>query len=232
MAWNIRTWLFGETITAAKLNEIRDALLVCGPGKVSNAGEIPVGTGANKLAGLTAPTASLLSLISNLNQSEKMEWGSPIRGAAVSRSADQTPSGSSMYMEFTTEGLDTDDFVDLSSNSDRITIPIGFGGVYLVGGYVSFEDDDSDSNAFDRHLNIALSQGSGSSAPVTLSSASATWEAMHGFTYDNEHDQMTISGLYILYEGNYLRHYSWATDTAIVNRQGSMWALRLMAIPS
>lgn len=74
MAWNIRTWLFGETITASKMNEIRDALLACGPGKVNNAGEIPVATGANLLSGLTAPSDDGLVLLSDMTKPEKMAW--------------------------------------------------------------------------------------------------------------------------------------------------------------
>lgn len=87
MAWNPRTWLFGETITAAKLNEIRDLLNACAPAKVSGAGQIPVATAANVLAGLAAPTASGKVLESDLSEDAKMKWGDGLSVYTVSQSS-------------------------------------------------------------------------------------------------------------------------------------------------
>ena len=233
MAWNLRTWLFGETITAAKLNEIRDALLDCAPGKVSGAGQIPVGVGANELAGLDAPAASLLSLVSDLADAKKMKWGSAIAGAAVQRTTDQTTAAVSYILSFTSELFDTNGFVDLGANADRITIPAGLDGIYLVGGHIDFENDDSTGGDYDRGFSIEPNNGTGSA--VTINTVSkAVWEAIHDGTsgYDNERDQMTVVGLMGLTAGNYLRHYSWAGNSGQVDRKGSMWAIRLMAIPS
>jgi hypothetical protein len=232
MAWNLRTWLFGETITAGKLNEIRDALNACGPGVVSAAGQIPVGTDANTLAGLTAPTASLLSLVSDLNEDGKMKWGSAFAGAAVQRTADETPSGPSLTMSFTDELFDTDGFVDLNSNDERIIIPTGFDGIYFVGGYVDFDNNDSTSD-WDRGFAIAPNIGSGS-AIVFDTMARSTVQSIHGGAsgYDYESDKLTVSGLMGLSAGNFLYHYSWAGNTGITPRNGAMWAIRLMAIPS
>lgn len=59
MAWSTpRTWVAGETITAAKLNTIRDNLEETVPGVVAAAGDIIYATGANAIAILPIGSAS------------------------------------------------------------------------------------------------------------------------------------------------------------------------------
>ena len=53
----------------------------------------------------------------------------------------EIPNGAYTQVEFTSEYLDTDGFVNLASNNDRITIPSGYGGRYLVGVHTNFEVD-------------------------------------------------------------------------------------------
>jgi hypothetical protein len=135
-------------------------------------------------------------------------------------------------MTMVNELFDTDGFVDLSTNSDRITIPTGFDGIYLYGGYIYFENDDTTSD-WDRGFEVDPVQGAGS-AIVFNTKAEAVFQSIHDGTsgYDTEPDRMTVVGVAGLSAGNYLRHYSWAGNTGTVDRKGSMWALRLMAIPS
>ena len=59
MTWATpRTWVAGETITAAKLNTIRDNLNETAPAAVTAAGDILVADGTNSLKVLPLGTAS------------------------------------------------------------------------------------------------------------------------------------------------------------------------------
>jgi hypothetical protein len=69
VAWTApRTWVTGETVTAALLNtHLRDNLLETGPAKVTTAGDLIYGSAANALARLAASTnGRILHLASGL----------------------------------------------------------------------------------------------------------------------------------------------------------------------
>lgn len=66
----------------------------------------------------------------------KAQTGSGVR---CYNSADQTISNNTnTAITFDTEDTDTDGYHSTSSNTSRITIPTGFGGLYLIGGSVQF----------------------------------------------------------------------------------------------
>jgi len=59
MAWATpRDWVAGETITAAKLNTLRDQMNETGPATATAAGDLLVADGANSLKRLALGTAS------------------------------------------------------------------------------------------------------------------------------------------------------------------------------
>jgi hypothetical protein len=75
-------------------------------------------------------------LTADSTQSLGLKWataGSSYSGVSLYKSADQSyASGSGVNMTFDTELFDTDAFHSTSSNTDRITIPTGKAGYYLL----------------------------------------------------------------------------------------------------
>ena len=225
MAWNLRTWLFGETITAAKLNEIRDALLECAPGKVSGVGQIPVGDGVNSLTALAAPVLGQI-----LGESDGMPtWIDGCLLSAQNTSASQAASS----ITFNSELFDTSGFANLGTNADRLTIPAGLGGVYIIIAKAEFAYSAA-TNDWDRALNVSANAGSGTT-PAFGSSLSAKQQAIHGGTsgYDNEPTIVPMVDFAGLYPGNYLTMNTYASNGEVaVNRSAKLAAIRLFSIPS
>lgn len=61
MAWTARTWVTGETVTAAKMNTLRDDLLRTSAATVTTAGDITYANAANSMGSrLAIGTAGFL----------------------------------------------------------------------------------------------------------------------------------------------------------------------------
>jgi hypothetical protein len=64
-------------------------------------------------------------------------------GARVYKAAVQSiPNGVTTTLTFDSERFDTDGFHSTSSNTERLTIPAGMGGLYMMGGYINFASDN------------------------------------------------------------------------------------------
>lgn len=97
MAWTApRTWVSGETVTAAQLNtHLRDNMLETAPAKVTTAGDIVYATGANALARL-APGTKFKQLQMNSGATAP-QWGAAVQH--VMKTADESVSSSTSIQD-------------------------------------------------------------------------------------------------------------------------------------
>lgn len=213
----------GGPVSSSDINALAAAVNESAPAKVTAAGQIPVGAGVNELLALAAPLVSGLSLVSDMAEPGKVKWGAGLIGAIVSAAAQNTNS-----IVFNTKVLDTSGFVDLGANNNRITIPAGFGGIYLLLGYVAFAYSAATQD-WDRNLYIAPTTGTGS-APAFSLPAMASHQAIHAGTsgFDNQPTVFPAIGFASLTPGNYITMSTLASnDEVSVSRSGWMALVRL-----
>lgn len=108
------TWVASTTLTAAQLNtEVRDHLNWL--------------KGALSINGITSDTA-------------RGQVNAAIAGCRVSASAALSiVTATTTNLTYNTEAFDTDAFHSLVTNTERITVPANFAGIYAVGAYVSWD---------------------------------------------------------------------------------------------
>jgi hypothetical protein len=101
-------------------------------------GDLVGGTGADAFARL-AVGANGTVLTADSVETTGLKWatpsagGSTFKGASVYNSVNQsTSNGTLTIATFDTENFDTDGFHSTSTNTGRMTIPVGLGGKYLV----------------------------------------------------------------------------------------------------
>lgn len=159
-----RTWTTGEVVTAAMMNGVRDTLLETAPAKVTTAGDLIVGTGANAVTRLAAvasgqvlksngvgaapvwgaPAATELSpgtalyLLRTNAAGTAPEWFTP-PACRVYHSANQSvSSGASLILAFNSERFDNATMHDTSTNNSRLTAPVA--GVYAISLALTWEN--------------------------------------------------------------------------------------------
>lgn len=74
--------------------------------------------------------------------------GGPLPRVSVFKAAAQTFSTGFNTLNFDSENYDTDGFHDTSTNTNRLTIPTGLAGVYLVSVYVSASIASTSTDAY------------------------------------------------------------------------------------
>lgn len=89
----------------------------------------------------------------------------PRRGCKVKKSADQTTANYSSLTALTwdSEDIDTDGFHDVSTNSERITVPAGLGGIYIASAWVS-----TSAGTVDDQIRLLLYHNNSSSTTLNL----------------------------------------------------------------
>lgn len=150
----------GDKWTAANHNlYIRDNFEAGVPAILQAAGDLVYATGEKAATILPiGPPNSILKSVS----------GMPAWGFQTNPYAKVTKTNLSVNHNTTTtiawagEEYDTNGFVDLGSNNQRITIPAGMGGIYIVIAYISTPNGTS----ADRTVNI-LKNGSNVSANIS-----------------------------------------------------------------
>jgi hypothetical protein len=143
-----RTWTDAEEITAAMLNvQLRD-----------NGNAIWVGTTAGDLeyySSATAKTRIPIGAAGNILQSDgtKPVWADA-EGCRVRDSSSQSINDNTLtaISSFSTETFDTDGFH--TGTDGNITIPAGFGGLYVIGAYGYFAANAT-ANKW-RHLEVLV----------------------------------------------------------------------------
>jgi hypothetical protein len=107
-------------------------------------GDLIGGTGADTFARL-AVGANDTVLTADSSTATGLKWaapagGSSFVGAMVYRSSAQTISNNSFTsVNFNAEQYDTNNFHDNTTNSNRLTIPSGKSGYYLLNGFIAWE---------------------------------------------------------------------------------------------
>lgn len=112
---------------------------------------------ANAATALSVANAAQEDADSALALVGKLPHAKAIRSASLS-----LPDYTFTTVPFDAENMDTNGFIDLVSNPDRITIPPGYGGVYLVGGSAQMNGNASGAVEMFIHVNGAgLNDGDG-----------------------------------------------------------------------
>ena len=111
---------------------------------VTTAGDLLYGTAADTVARLGIGTASQVLAVNS--GATAPEWVTPAAGGltfvgvAVKKTATQGTNNTTFtLLTWNSEDYDTDGFHDNSVNNQRITIPAGKGGKYLVSGIIGWE---------------------------------------------------------------------------------------------
>jgi hypothetical protein len=133
-----QTFVTGTILTASALNtNLRDNLLETAPAKVTTAGDLVVGTGANAIGRLAAVAAG--QVLTSQGVGVAPAWAVPAGGPCcrVYHSAAQTiATGTSTILAFDSERYDTAAMHDTATNNGRITIPTA--GVYVITASVEW----------------------------------------------------------------------------------------------
>lgn len=122
----------GNPISSSDINAMATAVNESAPAKVTTKGDIVVGNGANEI-GRLGVGANNQVLVADSAESLGVKWGT-VGGACRLNRADTQSIGNSSAtaISFQTEEFDTHGFADLAADDDRITIPTGMAGIYLI----------------------------------------------------------------------------------------------------
>jgi len=99
-------------------------------------GDLVVGTGADTFARLAVGTNDYV-LTAASGETTGLKWAAPaaaaFKGVRAYKTNDQTfTNNTTTAITFASESFDTDGYHSTTTNTDRITIPAGLGGKYLV----------------------------------------------------------------------------------------------------
>ena len=110
---------------------------------VTSAGDILYGTGADTLTRLGIGSAGqVLTVSSGIPAWTTISTSPTFRGCRLTASGTQSISNNtSTNLTWNQESFDTDGFHDNATNNDRITIPTGLGGYYLVTATILWENN-------------------------------------------------------------------------------------------
>jgi len=160
-------------------------------------GDLIVGTGADTFSKLTAGTNTYV-LTADSAEATGLKWAAPAGGGStfvgcvIKNASDLTvANNTTTFVEWTSEIIDTDGFHDNTTNPDRITIPVGKAGKYLVTYSCPFA-----SNATGYRSSV-LFKNAGVNVPATSndgagSSASSTFNLFTTIASYAEGDYLRI----------------------------------------
>ena len=100
-------------------------------------GDLVVGTGADAFSRLAVGTNTYV-LTADSAEATGLKWAAPAAGGSfagvrVKKSANQSiPNATETVLTFDTETFDTDAYHDNSTNSGRLTVPVGKAGYYSI----------------------------------------------------------------------------------------------------
>ncbi len=111
--------------------------------EIAAKGDLIVGTGSATFDNLGVGTNGQVLTADSTVSPTGLKWATPASGStfvgcSLSKNASQSiTNGATTALTFQVELFDTDGFHSTSSNTERITIPAGKGGYYLIVGQVS-----------------------------------------------------------------------------------------------
>ena len=118
--------------------------------EITAKGDLIVGTGNATFDNLPVGTNAQI-LVADSTASTGLKWatpasGSTFAGCSLKKSTSQSVADNTVTaMTWDQEVFDTDGFHSIATNTDRITIPTGKGGYYLVTCVLYFNDTDADT---------------------------------------------------------------------------------------
>jgi hypothetical protein len=220
MAWNpVPAKLSGDIFDLATYNIIRANDAASAPGIVAVKGDLVAATAANAIARL-AVGADDSTLVPDTTQVTGLAW--QIQPAVrVYNDVDIDPATSNWVdLTFNTERFDTDGMHSTVSNTSRLTVPAGGAGLYLIGGQVEFDDEDSGAGSYARGLKIRLN------AATELASVR---EDANAPAAGRGNSRVEISTLYSLAVGDYVELQVYTSRNINVKANGNIspefWAI-------
>ena len=151
-------------------------------------GDLIVGTGADAFSRLAVGTNGK-SLVSDSAEATGTKWGYPSAiGCSLWKSANQTANNVTQTpVSFNNEDFDTSGFHDNVTNNDRVTIPTGLSGKYLVTSKIDFAANATGQRVLYHFINGVLVNLA--VQPVNSTANGSSFE---------------LSGVYNLSAGNYI----------------------------
>ena len=147
------------------------------PTVVDAKGDLIAGTAADTVGRLAVGTNGQ-TLVADSTTATGLKWADngSVVGALVKNNGAQTISNATFsYVTFNLENFDTNGFHSTSVDTDRITIPTGFGGKYLIQAQARFAANTTGFRRFDVELGATGASLSVSIvAPVNGSSTTGT----------------------------------------------------------
>ena len=135
------------------------------------------------------------TLVADSTASTGLKWATPSSPAFVGcrlyKSANQSISNNSLTtVTWSSESIDTNAFHDTSTNTDRITIPTGYGGKYLVTWRITWNGATSGYRYHTLNQNAGATILSRVDAPTSFSASNAA--------------SVTMSDIYSFSAGDYI----------------------------
>ena len=168
-------------------------------------GDLIVGTGADAFSRLAVGTNGK-SLVSDSAEATGTKWGYPSAiGCSLWKSANQTANNVTQTpVSFNNEDFDTSGFHDNVTNNDRVTIPTGLSGKYLVTSKVDFSANATGQRVLYHFINGVLVNLAIS--PVNSSTNGSSFE---------------LSGVYNLSAGNFIQMQIYQDSGSALNILGA-----------
>jgi len=172
-------------------------------------GDLVVGTGADTFSKLTVGANGTI-LTADSAEATGLKWATAstsFKGCQLWKSANQSISNATYTaITFDNENFDTDSFHSTSSNTSRITIPVGLDGKYLVTFTAGYNANSTGIRGSALHKNGALAfvmfQVSASSAADTFFGSSQIMNLSAGdyvelFLYQSSGGALDVKGITI-----------------------------------
>jgi hypothetical protein len=152
-------------------------------------GDLIAGTGADAFSRLAVGTNGT-ALVADSTASTGLKWGAPTSlGCSLWKSANQSTSNVTQTpINFNNEDFDTSGFHDNVTNNDRVTIPTGLGGKYLVTTKIDFAANATGQRVLYHFINGVL-------VNLALSPVNSS---VNGSSFE-------LSGVYNLSAGNFIQ---------------------------
>jgi len=146
---------------------------------ITSAGDLIKGTGSGTFDRLgIGSTGQVLTVSAGAPAWATPSTGSTFKGCVIKNSTNQSISNATYtYMNFDTELIDTDGFHSTSTNTDRITIPAGLAGKYMIVQQMRFDSNSTGFRRADIDLNastsLAVATANGVNGVATVITATA-----------------------------------------------------------
>ena len=181
----------GDTLTETNWNtHIRDNFAAGVPDIIVDKGDLVAGTAADAAARVAVGTVDHSILVPDTTEATGLEWQDVPAARVYNSSAIDPATSSWVSLAFDSERTDIQGMH--SASSQRLTVPAGGGGLYLVGGCVEFD---------------TASKGTGGGTygmRILLNGTTVIAQQLQGLLHGNYAISMTIQTLYQMPAADYV----------------------------